>query len=46
MRRVIPFKLALVFLLTACVTVNVYFPAAAADSHAEPRAESRKPRAD
>lgn len=35
MRRVIPFKLALVFLLTACVTVNVYFPAAAAEQAAD-----------
>ena len=35
MRRVIPFKLALIFLLTACVTVNVYFPAAAAEQAAD-----------
>ena len=35
MRRVIPIKLALVCLLTACVTVNVYFPAAAAEQAAD-----------
>lgn len=35
MRRVLPFKLALLLLLTACVTVNVYFPAAAAQDAAD-----------
>jgi uncharacterized protein YdbL (DUF1318 family) len=35
MRRVLPFKFALVFLLAACVTVNVYFPAAAAEQAAD-----------
>jgi uncharacterized protein YdbL (DUF1318 family) len=35
MRRVLPIKLALVFLLAACVTVNVYFPAAAAQDAAD-----------
>ena len=35
MRRVIPIKLALICLLTACVTVNVYFPAAAAEQAAD-----------
>jgi uncharacterized protein len=35
MRRVLPIKLALIFLLTACVTVNVYFPAAAAEQAAD-----------
>jgi uncharacterized protein len=35
MRRVLPIKFALVFLLTACVTVNVYFPAAAAEQVAD-----------
>jgi uncharacterized protein YdbL (DUF1318 family) len=35
MRRVIPVKLALAFLLAACVTVNVYFPAAAAQEAAD-----------
>ena len=34
MRRVLPIKFALIFLLTACVTVNVYFPAAAAEQDA------------
>lgn len=36
MRRVLPLKLALVSLLfAACVTINVYFPAAAADKAAD-----------
>ena len=35
MRRVLPIKLALTCLLTACVTVNVYFPAAAAEQAAD-----------
>jgi uncharacterized protein YdbL (DUF1318 family) len=35
MRRVLSFKLALAFLLAACVTVNVYFPAAAAEQAAD-----------
>jgi Uncharacterized protein conserved in bacteria len=35
MRRVLPIKLALICLLTACVTVNVYFPAAAAEQAAD-----------
>jgi len=35
MRRMIPIKLALAFLLAACVTVNVYFPAAAAQDAAD-----------
>jgi len=35
MRRVLPFKLLFVLLLTACVTVNVYFPAAAAEQAAD-----------
>jgi uncharacterized protein YdbL (DUF1318 family) len=35
MRRVLPIKFALIFLLTACVTVNVYFPAAAAEQAAD-----------
>lgn len=35
MRRALPIKLALVFFLTACVTVNVYFPAAAAEQAAD-----------
>jgi uncharacterized protein len=36
MRRVLPLKIALVSLLiAACVTINVYFPAAAADKAAE-----------
>jgi len=35
MRRMIPMKLALAFLLAACVTVNVYFPAAAAQDAAD-----------
>jgi uncharacterized protein len=35
MRRVLPIKFALVFLLAACVTVNVYFPAAAAEQAAD-----------
>jgi len=34
MRRVLPFNLLLAVLLAACVTVNVYFPAAAAQSAA------------
>ncbi len=36
MRRVLPLKIALASLLTAaCVTINVYFPAAAADKAAD-----------
>ena len=36
MRRVLPLKIALVsFLIVACVTINVYFPAAAADKAAD-----------
>jgi uncharacterized protein YdbL (DUF1318 family) len=35
MRRVLPLKLLLVAVLTACVTVNVYFPAAAAEKAAD-----------
>jgi uncharacterized protein YdbL (DUF1318 family) len=36
MRRVLPLKIALVSLLiAACVTINVYFPAAAADKAAD-----------
>jgi uncharacterized protein len=35
MRRVLPLKLLLVVLLAACVTVNVYFPAAAAQTAAD-----------
>jgi uncharacterized protein YdbL (DUF1318 family) len=35
MRRVLPIKLLLAVLLAACVTVNVYFPAAAAQSAAD-----------
>ena len=36
MRRLLPFKLlALSCLLAACVTVNVYFPAAAAEQAAD-----------
>ena len=35
MRRVLPLKLLLAALLAACVTVNVYFPAAAAQSAAD-----------
>jgi len=35
MRRVLPFKLLLAVLLAACVTVNVYFPAAAAEKAAD-----------
>jgi len=36
MRRVLPLKLALVCLvIAACVTINVYFPAAAADKAAD-----------
>jgi len=35
MRRVLPFNLLLAALLAACVTVNVYFPAAAAQSAAD-----------
>jgi uncharacterized protein len=36
MRRVLPLKIALVSLLVAaCVTINVYFPAAAADKAAD-----------
>jgi len=35
MRRLIPLKLLIVGLLAACVTVNVYFPAAAAEQAAD-----------
>lgn len=35
MQRVLPLKLALAVLLAACVTVNVYFPAAAAEKAAD-----------
>jgi uncharacterized protein len=35
MRRVLPLKLLMAVLLAACVTVNVYFPAAAAQSAAD-----------
>ena len=36
MRRVLPLKIALASLLiAACVTINVYFPAAAADKAAD-----------
>ncbi|MEJ0036430.1 MAG: hypothetical protein WDO68_10140 [Gammaproteobacteria bacterium] len=35
MRRVLPLKLLLAVMLAACVTVNVYFPAAAAQSAAD-----------
>ncbi len=35
MRRVLPLNLLLVVLLAACVTVNVYFPAAAAERAAD-----------
>lgn len=35
MRRALPFNLLLALLLAACVTVNVYFPAAAAQSAAD-----------
>lgn len=35
MRRVLPLKLMLAVLLAACVTVNVYFPAAAAEKAAD-----------
>jgi uncharacterized protein YdbL (DUF1318 family) len=35
MRRVLPIKLMLAVLLAACVTVNVYFPAAAAQQAAD-----------
>jgi uncharacterized protein len=35
MQRVLPFKLALTLLLAACVTVNVYFPSAAAEKAAD-----------
>lgn len=35
MRRVLPLKLLIVFALAACVTVNVYFPAAAAEKAAD-----------
>jgi len=35
MRRVLPMKLVLAVLLAACVTVNVYFPAAAAQAAAD-----------
>lgn len=35
MRRVLPVKLLLPLLLAACVTVNVYFPAAAAEKAAD-----------
>lgn len=35
MKRLIPFKLLILGLLAACVTVNVYFPAAAAEQAAD-----------
>jgi uncharacterized protein YdbL (DUF1318 family) len=35
MRRVLPLKVMLAVLLAACVTVNVYFPAAAAEKAAD-----------
>jgi uncharacterized protein YdbL (DUF1318 family) len=35
MRRVLPLKLLLAVMLAACVTVNVYFPAAAAEKAAD-----------
>jgi uncharacterized protein YdbL (DUF1318 family) len=35
MQRVLPFKLAITMLLAACVTVNVYFPSAAAEKAAD-----------
>jgi|KBSSwiStaDraftv2_1062776.scaffolds.fasta_scaffold00640_28 uncharacterized protein YdbL (DUF1318 family) len=35
MKRIIPFKLLILGLLAACVTVNVYFPAAAAEQAAD-----------
>jgi hypothetical protein len=36
MRRLVPIKLALVsVLIAACVTINVYFPAAAAEKAAD-----------
>src|SRR5712675_796942 len=35
MKRLIPFKLLMLGLLAACVTVNVYFPAAAAEQAAD-----------
>ena len=35
MKRLIPFKLLVLGLLAACVTVNVYFPAAAAEQAAD-----------
>jgi lipopolysaccharide export LptBFGC system permease protein LptF len=35
MRRVLPLNLLLAVLLAACVTVNVYFPAAAAEKAAD-----------
>lgn len=35
MRRVLPFNFLMAVLLAACVTVNVYFPAAAAQSAAD-----------
>src|SRR3984893_2892072 len=35
MRRLIPIKLLALALLAACVTVNVYFPAAAAEQAAD-----------
>lgn len=35
MNRLIPFKLLILGLLSACVTVNVYFPAAAAEQAAD-----------
>lgn len=35
MRRLLPLKLLIVALLAACVTVNVYFPAAAAEQAAD-----------
>src|SRR5258707_11413923 len=35
MRRILPFMLLILGLLAACVTVNVYFPAAAAEQAAD-----------
>jgi len=35
MRKLLPLKLVLAILITACVTVNVYFPAAAAEQAAD-----------
>ena len=44
MRRVLPLKIALASLLiAACVTINVYFPAAAADKAAAPAGAATAP---